>query len=83
MSQFAEVSKYQLVLSLRGHKDWIGLNVETVANISQEALSRAIQIRCKEVFKLKVDEIAFLPKGQLAEGYKVFIDDRWKEKSTG
>lgn len=83
MSKFADISKYQLVISLRGHKDWIGLNVETEANISQEALSRAIQIRCKEIFKLKVDEIDFLPKGKLAEGNKIFIDSRWQGKSTG
>jgi phenylacetate-CoA ligase len=83
MSKFTEVSKYQLVISLHGHKDWIGLNVETKANINQETLSIAIQERCKEVFKLKVDEISFLPKGQLAEGYKIFVDNRWKEKSTG
>jgi len=83
MSKFAEVSKYQLVLSLRGHKDWIGLNVETEPNINQEALSKAIQERCKEIFKLKIDEIDFLPKGELAEGYKIFVDNRWKEKSAG
>ncbi len=83
MSKFAEVSKYQLVISLHGHKDWIGLNVETKANINQETLSIAIQERCKEVFKLKVDEISFLPKGQLAEGYKIFVDNRWKAKSAG
>jgi phenylacetate-CoA ligase len=83
MSKFADVSKYQLVISLRGHKDWIGLNLETEANINQQALSRAIQIRCKEIFKLKVDEIDFLRKGELAEGCKIFVDDRWREKSTG
>jgi phenylacetate-coenzyme A ligase PaaK-like adenylate-forming protein len=83
MSKFAEVLKYQLVLSLRGHKDWIGLDVETEPNINREALSKAIQERCKEVFKLRVDEIGFLPKGKLAEGYKIFVDNRWKEKSAG
>jgi phenylacetate-CoA ligase len=83
MSKFAEVLKYQLVLSLRGHKDWIGLDVETEPNINREALSKAIQERCKEVFKLRVDEIGFLPKGRLAEGYKIFVDNRWKEKSAG
>jgi phenylacetate-CoA ligase len=83
MSKFAEVSKYQMVLSLRGHKDLIGLNVETAPNINPEALSKAIQGRCKEVFRLTVDEINFLSKGALGEGHKVFIDKRWGTKSTG
>jgi phenylacetate-CoA ligase len=83
MSKFAEVSQYQLVISLREHRDWIGLNVETEANINQETLSRAIEERCKETFKLKVDEISFLPGGQLDEGHKIFVDNRWKEKPAG
>ena len=82
MSKFSEVSKYQLALSLRGHKDWIGLSVETAPDIKQEALSDAIQERCKQVIKLKVDEINFLPKGTFAEGHKAFVDNRWQKKPT-
>ena len=78
MSKFAEVSKYQLVIILRGHKDWISLNVETGPTIDQEALSKAIRERCKDTFRLTVDEISFLPNGKLAEGYKIFVDNRWK-----
>jgi phenylacetate-coenzyme A ligase PaaK-like adenylate-forming protein len=80
MSKFAEISKYQLVLRLRGHKDWVCLNVETAPPVNHEALSKAIRERCKEILRLTMDEINFLPKGALAEGSKEFVDERWQER---
>ena len=78
MSKIDQVSKYQLVLSLREHKDWICLNVETDSAVAPEALTQAIRERCKHVFKLTIDEINFLSKGELAEDAKLTMDNRWK-----
>jgi len=77
MSGFSEISKYQMVLSLRGHKDIIGIKLETKQAVDQNALSDAIRKRCKEVFKLTVDEIDFVAEGTLAEQHKKFVDQRW------
>jgi len=80
MSGFSELSKYQMVLSLEGHKDVIGLNLETKQAVDQKALSDAIRKRCKDVFRLTVDKISFLPTGTLPEAYKKFVDERWGSK---
>lgn len=78
MSGFSEVSKYQMVLSLRGHKDIIGLKLETKQAVDQEVLSDAVRKRCKEVFRLTVDNIDFMSAGTLPDPYKKFVDERWK-----
>jgi phenylacetate-CoA ligase len=78
MAGFSEVSKYQMVLSLRGHKDVIGLKLETKQAVDQEAFSDAIRRRCKEVFRLTVDKVDFIPEGTLPDPYSKFVDERWK-----
>ncbi|HEX75698.1 MAG TPA: phenylacetate--CoA ligase [Dehalococcoidia bacterium] len=78
MSTFAEVSKYQMVLSLSGHKDTIGLKLEAKQSVDQQTLSNTIRKRCKEVFRLTVDDINFVPEGTLPEPHKKFVDERWK-----
>jgi phenylacetate-CoA ligase len=77
ISGFSDVLKYQMVLSLSGHKDNISLNIETKQVVDQKALSDAIKKKCKEVFRLTPDEIVFIDEGTLAEGYKKFVDERW------
>lgn len=77
MSKFPEVSKYQMVLRLEGHRDRITLNVEAEPGVDQQALAEAINKRCQEVFKLRMDKIEFLSKGTLPEDYQKFVDTRW------
>jgi phenylacetate-CoA ligase len=76
-SKLPEVLKYQLVLKLDGHKDQITLKAETESAVDREALSQAINQRCQEVFKLRMDTIEFLPKGTLPQEYKKVLDTRW------
>lgn len=77
MSKFPEVSKYQMVLRLEEHRDKITLNLEAEPSVNRQALSEAINRRCQEVFKLRMDKIEFLAKGTLPEGYQKFVDTRW------
>jgi len=78
MAGFSEISKYQMVLSLHGHKDIIDLKLETKQGIKQELLSDAVRRKCKEVFRLSVDKIDFVPEGTLPDSSKKFVDNRWK-----
>jgi phenylacetate-CoA ligase len=77
MSKFPQVSRYQMVLRLEDHRDRITLNVEAEPGVDQEALSKEINVRCQDVFKLRMEVIEFLPKGTLPEDYKKFLDTRW------
>jgi phenylacetate-CoA ligase len=77
MSQFPEVPKYQMVLRLEEHRDRITLNVEVEPGVDRQALSDAINKRCQDVFKLRMDKIEFLAKGTLPEDYQKFVDTRW------
>jgi len=77
MSQFPEVSKYQMVLRLEVHRDRITLNLEVEPDVDRQALSEAINKRCQDVFKLRMDKIEFLAKGTLPEDHQKFVDTRW------
>jgi phenylacetate-CoA ligase len=76
-SKLPQVLKYQLVLKLDAHRDQIALNAETEPGVDREGLSQAINQRCQEVFKLRMDVIDFLPKGTLPDDHKKVIDQRW------
>jgi hypothetical protein len=65
------------VLKLDGHKDQITLNAETDPAVDRKSLSQAINQRCQEVIKLRMDVIEFLPKGKLPQEYKKVLDTRW------
>ena len=77
MSQFSEVSKYQMVLQLEGHRDRITLKLEVEPHIDRQAISEAINKRCQDIFKLRMDKIEFLAKGTLPEDCQKFVDTRW------
>ena len=77
MSAFSEVSKYQMVLSLAGHKDAITLRVEANENVDRAALADAITKKCKDILRLTVDKVEVLSKGTLPEGCKKFSDERY------
>mgnify|MGYP000002774425 CR=1 FL=1 len=76
-SKLPEVLKYQVVLKLDGHRDQITLNVETRPGVDRNSLSEAINRRCQEVFKLRMDRIEFLPEGALPQECEKVVDTRW------
>jgi len=76
-STLPQVSRYQLVLRLEEHRDRITLNVETASDADRDSLAAIINKRCQDVFKLRMDQIDFLPMGTLPEDHKKVIDQRW------
>jgi phenylacetate-CoA ligase len=76
-SKLPEVSRFQLLLKLVDQRDRIALNVETDPGVDRKALSAAINQRCQDVFKLKMDEINFLARGALPADAKKVVDSRW------
>jgi len=77
MASFPEVSGYQMVVDLEGHKDRITLKLEVLAGTDRLALSEAVARRCQDVFKLKMDSVEFLAEGTLPEGHEKLVDRRW------
>ncbi|MFC1999801.1 phenylacetate--CoA ligase family protein [Chloroflexota bacterium] len=77
LSRFPQVSRYQMVLWLEGHRDRITLNIEADPDADEALLSEEINKVCQEVFKLRMDRIEFLVKGTLPDDYKRFEDTRW------
>ena len=76
-SKLPQVSRFQMVLKLVDQRDRILLNVEADPGADSKALSEAINLRCQEVFKLKMDEICFLGQGTLPADAKKVVDTRW------
>jgi phenylacetate-coenzyme A ligase PaaK-like adenylate-forming protein len=77
MSKLPQISKYQMILRLEEHRDRITLNVEAEPGVNRKEISEAVNRRCQDVFKLRMDNVEFLDKGTLAEGCKKIIDTRW------
>jgi phenylacetate-CoA ligase len=77
MSTFPQILKYQMILTLDGHKDRIVLRIEVPSGIDREALTPAVNKRCQDVFKLRMDEIEFLSEGVLLSDTVRFLDRRW------
>jgi len=77
VSAFPQILKYQMLLTLDGHKDHILLRIEVPSGIDREALTPAVNKRCQDVFKLRMDEIEFLSEGALPGNAEKFVDRRW------
>lgn len=78
MSAFPDMGAFQLVAVLEGHRDKLMLRVEASSGVDHQALTSQIQQRCQDVFKMKVDNVEFLPRGTLHDTDKVFTDRRWQ-----
>jgi phenylacetate-CoA ligase len=78
LSEFSQVLKYQITVSLKEHKDRITLTAEIDQPAAQQALSEAIRKRCKELIRLTLDEIIFVSPNTLPPDFKKFVDQRWK-----
>ena len=79
MSRLSDVSRYQMVAYLEGHRDGIALKIEEKPDSNKESLSRVITETCRDVFRLKVDQIEFVDQGTLVEPYSKFLDTRWEQ----
>ncbi|RLC93669.1 MAG: hypothetical protein DRI40_08490 [Chloroflexi bacterium] len=76
-SQLPEVLRYQLALKLDGHRDRIELKAEAKPTADHEQLSEAINRRCQEVFRLRIDRIELVSEGTLPPDCEKVVDTRW------
>lgn len=73
---FSEVSRYQLAVSRRAHRDELTFFIELKQeDINKENLSHSIQESFKKNCLLKIDEVKFVPYGTIS-GEKVVVDQR-------
>lgn len=77
MSNLPNLGAYQLVATLEGHRDKLTLRVEGDSFLNNQTVADEIQQRCQDVFKLKMDNIEFLPRGTLRKTDQIFVDMRW------
>ncbi len=76
MAAFPQILKYQMLLTLDEQKDHVALKVEVPSGVDREALAPAVNRRCQDVFKVRLDEIEFLPEGSLSGSTERFADRR-------
>ena len=76
MASFPQIIKYQMQVTLEEHKDRVALKIEVPSGVDREALAPAVNRRCQDVFKLRMDEIEFLPEGALPGSTERFADRR-------
>jgi len=78
ISKMPEIAKAQMVVTLSGHKDMITFRVELASEgINEETFRNSFTKTCQDIFKLRPDNIEFISKGTLPEGYETFVDKRW------
>jgi phenylacetate-CoA ligase len=77
MSKLPQISRYQMVLRLEEHRDRITLKIEAEPGVNRKEIAEAINKRCQDVFKLRMDNVEFLDKGTLPDGCKKIVDTRW------
>jgi len=76
-SQLPTTSRCQVVLSRARYKDKVTCKVElAVGDIDREKMSQDIQRSFKEKSNLRLDEIEFVAKGTILDGYKYIVDER-------
>lgn len=75
LSEFPQLSKFQVVVTRSGIRDELILRVELQEEVDREKLLKEVRARVKDICQVKADTIDFISRGTLREGYKR-IDDR-------
>jgi phenylacetate-CoA ligase len=76
MSKHAQISRYQVVVTRKEHKDEMTFQVEVKEELSQpEKLRDEIQQSIRDVMKVR-GNVQFVPKGSIPEGAKKIEDRR-------
>lgn len=76
LDSFAELSKYQLVVSRRAHRDELTLKIELAQkDVDIDDLAKSLKERFKDKCLLKIEKVDFVPIGTIS-GEKIVIDKR-------
>lgn len=74
---FQQVSKFQLVVGRKEHRDEMTLKVELQDEaIDKGKLAEELNRKFQDVCRMKIDEIEFVEKGTIPEKYQKIVDER-------
>jgi len=77
ISSFEQISRFQIVVGRRGHRDEMTLKVELKDEaIDKSKLAEALNKRFQDVCRMKIDNIEFVAKGTFPEEYQKVVDER-------
>jgi len=81
VSKIPQIAKYQIVVSHgANYRDDMAFRIEPVQEeTDKEQVSQALKRNMKEICKLTVDRVEFLPRGTLPEKYEWVVDTRTYE----
>ena len=77
MASLPQILNYQMLLTLDGHKDRITLRISVPSGIDREGLASAVNKRCQDVFKLRMDKIEFVSEEAFVGNTERLADRRW------
>ena len=75
VSAFSQVTAFQLLVRMKGLRDELLLRVEG-PTVDKERLTKDMKDRFKDICRLDLDYVEFLPQGAIPQGAKVIVDER-------
>jgi phenylacetate-CoA ligase len=77
LSRFAEISRYQAVITRQGFRDEVTLRVELASEeVDKRELIQKLLSAFHAAVRIKLDQVEFVSKGQIADGEKRLVDRR-------
>ncbi len=77
MARFAQVARFQAVVTRPGHRDELMLKVELKEGmLPVEGLAEDIKETVSGAIRVRVDSVEFVPQGTIPEGHKLIVDER-------
>lgn len=78
LAKFAEISKYQAVVTRQGYRDDLTLKVELKNDkeVGKTELTEQLIKIVTEAARIKLDRVEYVAKGTIPEGHKLIVDER-------
>ncbi|MFC2007681.1 phenylacetate--CoA ligase family protein [Chloroflexota bacterium] len=76
---FEQISRFQIVVGRREHRDEMTLNVELkdeAIDIDKAKLTEELNKRARNICRVKIDQIEFVEKGTIPQDHKTIVDER-------
>jgi phenylacetate-CoA ligase len=78
VAKFADILKYQAVVTRKGYRDELTLKVELKpgAEIDRELLTEQLIKSATEAIRIKLDKVVYVNKGIIPDSHKLIVDER-------